>query len=106
MCSSCSGDSRQCDCQQPPVKRHKTRKGRRVAERPWTAAAAAAGSTEAEPEPNYKSICRLLHQRKQQLGKAYQDPKAQFDELQDTYQEREEQLAQAQQDTDKMADFV
>ena len=52
-----------------------------------------------EAEPNYKSICRQLQQKNQQLGKAYQDLKAQFDELED-------QLAQAQQDADEMADLV
>ena len=41
-----------------------------------------------------------------QLGKAYQDLKAQFDELEGSCQEREEQLAQAQQDADEMADMV
>ena len=41
-----------------------------------------------------------------QLSKAYQDLKAQFDELEDSCQEREEQLAQAQQDADEMADTV
>ena len=66
---------------------------------------AATGSPEAEPEPNYKSICRQLHQKNQQLGKVYQDLKAQFDELQDC-QKREEQLAQAQQDADEIADLV
>ena len=55
---------------------------------------------------NYKSICRQLQQKNQRLGKAYQDLKAQFDELEDSCQEREEQLAQAQQDADEMADMV
>ena len=41
-----------------------------------------------------------------QLGKAYQDLKAQFDELEVSCQEREEQLAQAQQDADEMADTL
>ena len=36
-----------------------------------------------------------------QLSKAYQDLKAQFDELEGSCQEREEQLAQAQQDANK-----
>ena len=47
-----------------------------------------------------------LQQKNQQLGKAYQDLKAQFDELEDSCQEKEEQLAQAQQDADEMADMV
>ena len=59
-----------------------------------------------ETEPNYKSICRQLQQKNNQLGKAYQDLKAQFDELEGSCQEREEQLAQAQQDADEMADMV
>ena len=46
-----------------------------------------------------------LQQKNQQLGKAYQDLKAQFGKLEDTCQEREEQLAQAQQDADEMADM-
>ena len=46
---------------------------------------AAAGSP--ETEPNYKSICRQLQQKNQQLGKAYQDLKAQFDELEDSCQQ-------------------
>ena len=59
-----------------------------------------------EAQPNYKSICRELQQKNQQLGKAYQDLKAQFDELEDSCQEKEEQLAQAQQHADEMADMV
>ena len=102
MCGSCSGDSRKCDCEQPPAKEQKTKKGRRATEKEQLQVAA--GSPEAEP--NYKSICRQLQQKNQQLGKAYQDLKAQFDELEDQYQEREEQLAQAQQDADEMADLV
>ena len=106
MCGSCSGDGRKCDCQQLPAKKQKTKKGRRAAEKeqPQVAAAAAGGSPEAEP--NYKSICRQLQQKNHQLGKAYQDLKAQFDELEDSCQEREEQLAQAQQDANEMADMV
>ena len=104
MCGSCSGDSRNCDCEQPPAKKQKTKKGKRAAEKEQPQVAAAAGSPEAEP--NYKSICRQLQQKNKQLGKAYQDLKAQFDELEDSCQEREEQLAQAQQDADEMADLV
>ena len=66
--------------------------------------AVATGSPEAQP--NYKSICRQLQQKNEQLGKAYQDLKVQFDELEDSCQEKEEQLAQAQQDADEMADMV
>ena len=55
---------------------------------------------------NCKSICQQLQQKNQRLGKAYQDLKAQFDELEDSCQEREEHLAQAQQDADEMADMV
>ena len=91
MCGSCSGDSRKCDCEQPPAKKQKTKKGRRATEKEQPQVAA--GSPEAEP--NYKSICRQLQQKNQQLGKAYQDLKAQFDEL-------EHQLAQAQQDADEL----
>ena len=70
---------------------------------------AAAGSRShgsSEADPNYKSICRQLQQKNNQLGKAYQDLKAQFDKLKGTCQEREEQLAQTQQDADEMADIV
>ena len=95
MCGSCSGDSRKCDCEQPPAKKQKSKKGRRATEKEQPQVAA--GSPEAEP--NYKSICRQLQQKNQQLGKAYQDLKAQFDELED-------QLAQAQQDADEIADLV
>ena len=102
MCGSCSGDSRKYDCEQPPAQKQKTKKGRRATEKEQPQVAA--GSPEAEP--NYKSICWQLQQKNQQLGKAYQDLKAQFDELEDHYQEREEQLAQAQQDADEMADLV
>ena len=56
MCGSCSGDSRKCDCEQPPAKKQKTKKGRRATEKEQPQVAA--GSPEAEP--NYKSICRLL----------------------------------------------
>ena len=104
MCSSCSGDSRKCDCQQPPVKKQKKGKGRRAAEHEQPQEAAAPGSPEAKP--NYKSICQQLKQKNQQLGRAYQHLKAQFDDLEDNYHEREEQLAQAQQDADEMADLV
>ena len=85
-------------------KKQKTKKGRRAAEKEQPQVAAATGSPEAEP--NYKSICRQLQQKNNQLGKAYQDLKAQFDKLKGTCQEREEQLAQTQQDADEMADMV
>lgn len=104
MCGSCSGDSRKCDCQQPPAKKQKKGKGRRAAEQEQPQEAAAPGSPEAEP--NYKSVCRQLQQKNQQLGKAYQHLKAKFDELEGNCQEREEELAQAQQDADEMADLV
>ena len=105
MCSSRSGDSRICGCEQPPAKKkQKTKKGRKAAEKESLQVAAATGSPEAKP--NYKSICRQLQKKNQQLGKAYQDLKAQFDELEDSCQEKEEQLAQAQQDADEMADMV
>ena len=79
MCGSCSGDSRKCDCEQPPAKKPEDQKGKEGSrkEQPQVAA----GSPEAEP--NYKSICQQLQQKNQQLGKAYQDLKAQFDELED-----------------------
>ena len=97
MSGSCSGDSRNCDCEQPPAKKkQKTKKGRKAAKKEQLQVAAATGSPEAQP--NYKSICRQLQQKNQQLGKAYQDLKAQFDEL--------EEEAQAQQDTNEMADMV
>ena len=98
MCGSCSGDSRNCDCEQPPAKKQKER---RAAEKEQPQVAPAE-----DAEPNYKSICRQLQQKNKQLGKADQDLKAQFDELEDSCQEREEQLAQAQQDADEMADMV
>ena len=94
MCGSCSGDSRECACEQPPAKKQKTKKGKRAAEKEQPQVATAAGSPEAEP--NYRSICRQLQQKNHQLDKAYQDLKAQFDELEGSCQEREEQLAQAQ----------
>ena len=103
MCGSCSCDSRKCDCEQPPAKK-KQKKGRRASEKEQPQVAPATGSPDAEP--NYKSICRQLQQKNKQLGKAYQDLKAQSDELEDSCHEREEQLAQAQQDADKMADMV
>ena len=105
LCGSCSGDSRNCGCEQPPAKKkQKTKKGRKEAEKEQLQVAAATGSPEAQP--NYKSICRQLQQKNQQLGKAYHDLKAQFDELEDSCQEKEGQLAQAQQDADEMADMV
>ena len=99
MCRSCSGDSHKCDCEQPPVKKTEDQEGKEDSRK-----GAAAESPEAEP--NYKFICRQLQQKNQQHGKAFQDLKAQFDELEDHCQEREEQLAQAQQDADEMADLV
>ena len=74
MCGSCSGDSRKCDCEQPPAKKQKKGKGRRAAEQEQLQEAAAPGSPEAEP--NYKSVCRQLQQKNHQLGKAYQHLKA------------------------------
>ena len=62
MCGSCSGDSRNCDCQQTPAKKQKTKKGKRAAEKEQPQVAAAAGSPESEP--NYKSICRQLQQKR------------------------------------------
>ena len=85
------------------MKKQKT-KGRRAAEKEQPQVATATGSPEAES--NYKSICRQLQQKNNQLGKAYQDLKAQFDKLEGSCQEREEQLAQAQHDADEMADMV
>ena len=105
LCGSCSGNSRNCGCEQPPAKKkQKTKKGRKAAEKEQLQVAAATGSPEAQP--NYKSICRQLQQKNQQLGKVHHDLKAQFDELEDSCQEKEEQLAQAQQDAHEMADMV
>jgi len=56
MCGSCSGDSRKWDCEQPPAKKQKTKKGRRMEEKEQLQIAAAVASPEAEP--NIKSICR------------------------------------------------
>jgi len=56
--------------------------GRRAAEKEQPQVAPAAGSPDAEP--NYKFICRQLQQKNKQLGKAYQDVKAQFNELEDS----------------------
>ena len=80
------------DCQQPPAKRQKT--GKRAAEK------------EQPQSPNYKSICKQLTQRNQQVGKAYKSLKAQFDELEKSCQDKDEQLTQAQQDADEMTDLV
>ena len=102
MCGFCSGDSRKCNCERPPAKKQKTNRGRRASEKEQPQEAAESP----EKEPNYKSICWQLQQKNRQIGKAYQDNKAQFDELEDHYKEKEEQLAQAQQDTDEMADLV
>jgi len=77
MCGSSIGDSRHCDCEQPPAKKQKTKKGKRAAEKEQPQVVPAAGSPDAEPaDPNYKSICRQLQQKNKQLGKAYQDLKA------------------------------
>ncbi|KAJ7377454.1 hypothetical protein OS493_028894 [Desmophyllum pertusum] len=59
-----------------------------------------------EADVNYKSICRQLRQKNQQLGKAYQDIKAQYDDLGRICGEKDEQLQQAQEDSDEMAQFV
>lgn len=59
------------------------------------------GHQKLSPSLTTNPFVRQLHQKNQQLGKAYQDLKAQFDELEDTYHEREEQLAQSQQDANK-----
>ena len=93
MCGSSSGNSHNCNCEQPSAKKQNTKKGKRAAEKKKPQLAAAAGSPESEP--NYKSICWQLQQKNQQLGKAYQDLKGQFDELENSCQERKEQLAQA-----------
>ena len=49
-------------CQQPPAKKQKKGKGKRAAEQVQSQEAAAPGSPEAEP--NYKSVCRQLQQKK------------------------------------------
>ncbi|KAJ7335971.1 hypothetical protein OS493_013335 [Desmophyllum pertusum] len=59
-----------------------------------------------EADVNYKSICRQLRQKNQQLGKAYQDIKAQYDEVERICGEKDEQLQQAQEDLDEMAQFI
>ena len=101
MCGSCSGGSPKCDCEQPPPKKQKTKKGRRAAEKEQPQPQ---GLQKLSPTANpFVGSCS---KKKHQLGKAYQDLKAQFDELEDRCQEREEQLAQAQQDADEMADMV
>ena len=99
MCGSCSGDSRKCDCEQPPAKKQKTKKGRRAAEKEQPQGLQNLGIT---TNPFVASCSKKNHQ----LGKAYKDLKAQFEELEDSCQEREEQLAQAQQDANEMADMV
>lgn len=50
MCSSCSGNSCKCDCEQPPAIKQKTKKGRRVAEKEQLQVATATGSPKAERE--------------------------------------------------------
>ena len=54
MCGSSSGNSHNCNCEQPSAKKQNTKKGKRAAEKKQPQLAAAAGSPESEP--NYKSI--------------------------------------------------
>ena len=124
MCGMCNGDSRKCGCQEPPSKKKKasSKKNPKAAiKQPIAAnsqppAATAAGtppplppppaSSTPETEVNYKSLCRQLQQKNQQLGKAYKDIKTKFDTLERKCLEQQEQLQQAQDDSDEMAQFV
>ena len=63
-------------------------------------------SSTPETEVNYKSLCRQLQQKNQQLGKAYKDIKTKFDALERKCLEQQEHLQQAQDDSDEMAHFV
>ena len=62
LCGSCGGDSRNWDCEQPPAKKQKTKKGKKAAEK--EPPQVATGSPEAHP--NQKSICQQLHQKNRQ----------------------------------------
>ena len=104
MCGVCSGDSRKCDCE-PPAKKQKGGKKnskKTTTNQPSQPRPIAASS----PEVNYKSLCRQLKQKNEQLGKAYQDLKDQYDQLQQTCEEKEAELEQSQQDAEEMASFV
>ena len=58
-------------------------------------------SSTPETEVNYKSLCRQLQQKNQQLGKAYKDIKTKFDALERKCLELQEHLQQAQDDSDE-----
>ena len=124
MCGICNGDSRKCGCQEPPTKKEKasSKKNPKAAKKQPIAAnsqppAATAAvtppqlpppptSSTPETEENYKSLCRQLQQKNQQLGKAYKYIKAKFDALERKCLEQEEHLQQAQDDSDEMVQFV
>lgn len=95
MCSSCSGDSSECDCQQPVPKRQK--RGKRATEQPQPKSP--------ETEPYYKAICRQLTQKKN-INLAKPTKVSRLDELRESCQDNDEQLTQAQQDTNEMAALV
>ena len=114
ICGMCSGDSRNCDCV-PPAKKKKTTKGAATRKQQPPASTAAASpppppapsaTSTPESEMNYKSLCRSLKQKNQQLGKAYQDIKAKFDLLDEQSKEKDVQLQAAQEEADEMATFV
>lgn len=74
-------------CEHPPAKKRETKKGSRKQAASGSHLLAAAVETS-------------------RTWQAYQDLKAQFDELNENFQEREEQLAEAGQGVDKMVDLV
>ena len=114
MCGMCNGDSRRCGCQEPPSKKKKAsskknpKAAKKTADRrqqPPPLSPPPLSSTP-ETEVNYKSLCRQLQQKNQQLGKAYKDIKTKFDALERKCLEQQEHLQQAQDDSDEMAQFV
>ena len=89
----------------------KTRKGERVRRKPPKNKPSQPDDAHhpivaSSPKVNYKSLCRQLKQKNQQLGKAYQDLKGQLHGLQQVCEEKEAELEQSQQDAEEMARFV
>lgn len=121
MCGVCNGDSRQCECEPPQLKKRKTtQKEKRAAkskqprltivQEPEQTAVDTTppqpSQNASNPVPNYRALCKQLQQKNDRLGAAYQYLKAAFDALERSSQAKEEQLKQAKKDADKMAEYV
>lgn len=90
-------------CEHPPAKKRETKKGSRKQ------AASVSRSHSRKVSRSWAELQIHLSAAAVETSRtwqAYQDLKAQFDELNENFQKREEQLAEAGQDADEMVDLV